>query len=101
MAAWDTLLDAANSIYDALGDEYKASFFQLVLHPVAASANLGKLYIAAGLNNLRSSQGFLSTNALADQVQELFDVDYDLETQYHTLLDGRLPACICASTHRL
>ncbi|KAF8894306.1 hypothetical protein CPB85DRAFT_1330172 [Mucidula mucida] len=73
MAAWDTLLDAANSIYDALGDEYKASFFQLVLHP---------LYFAAGLNNLRSSQGFLSTNALADQVQELFDVDYDLETQY-------------------
>ncbi|KAF9026544.1 hypothetical protein BDZ89DRAFT_1092397 [Hymenopellis radicata] len=83
MAAWDTLLDAANTVYNGLGDEYKPSFFQLVLHP---------MYIAAGLNNLRSSQAFLSTNALADRVQDLFDIDYELETQYHTLLDASTPS---------
>ncbi|KAF9014394.1 hypothetical protein BDZ89DRAFT_1046588 [Hymenopellis radicata] len=90
MAAWDTRLDAANAVYNGLGDEYNlSSFFQLVLHPVTASANLGKMYIAAGLNNLRSSEAFLSTNALADRVQDLLDIDYELETQYHTLLDGK------------
>lgn len=57
-------------------------------HPVVASANLGKMLISAGLNNLRASQARLSTNDVADQVQEFFDFDYELETEYHTLLDG-------------
>ncbi|KAG6914405.1 hypothetical protein DXG01_000549, partial [Tephrocybe rancida] len=31
----------------------------------------------------------LSTNDLADQAVEYFEGDYDIETQYHTLLDGK------------
>ncbi|KAK0483015.1 glycoside hydrolase family 115 protein [Armillaria luteobubalina] len=88
MSAWDTLMGATTKIHDQLPDETKPAFFQLVYHPVAASTNLGKLLISAGLNNLRASQAFLSTNNLADQVQDFFDVDYELETEYHTLLDG-------------
>ncbi len=46
------------------------------------------MLISAGQNNLRASQARLSTNNLADQVQDFFDLDYELETEYHTLLDG-------------
>ncbi|KAK0445619.1 glycoside hydrolase family 115 protein [Desarmillaria tabescens] len=79
--AWDTLVGAATRIYDQLPEETKPSFFQLVYHPVVASANLGKMLISAGLNNLRASQARLSTNDLGGP-------GAGLETEYHTLLDG-------------
>ncbi|KAK0433154.1 glycoside hydrolase family 115 protein [Armillaria borealis] len=88
VSAWDTLVGVTTGIYDQLSEETKPAFFQLVYHPVVASANLGKMLISAGLNNLRASQARLSTNNLADQVQDFFDFDYELETEYHALLDG-------------
>ena len=47
------------------------------------------MWISAGLNNLRASQARLSTNNLADQVEDLFQQDYDLEVEYHSILDGK------------
>jgi hypothetical protein len=41
------------------------------------------------MNNLRAQQARLSTNDLADEVQSLFESDYDLEYEYHTMLDGK------------
>ena len=32
----------------------------------------------------------LSTNQLADTVEELFEKDYNIEQQYHSLLNGEL-----------
>ncbi|KAG7087753.1 hypothetical protein E1B28_013694 [Marasmius oreades] len=87
--AWDKLVDASTTFYNKLPSETQPSFFQLVHHPVLASSNLGKLYIYAGMNNLRASQARLSANALGDQVEELFEKDFDLETQYHSILDGK------------
>ncbi|KAJ8073009.1 hypothetical protein PM082_019877 [Marasmius tenuissimus] len=89
VAAWDKLLEASTTIYNKLPAGFQPAFFQLVHHPVMASSNLGKMYIYAGLNNLRASQARLSANALADQVEELFEKDFDLETQYHSILDGK------------
>lgn len=37
---------------------------------------------------MRASQAMLSANTLADQVQELFETDYDLEDEYHSILGG-------------
>ncbi|KAJ7699298.1 hypothetical protein B0H17DRAFT_1006233 [Mycena rosella] len=88
-AAWTVLQDASTAIYNKLPDATKPAFFQLVQHPVLASANLGNLMISAGQNNLRATQARISTNALADQVETLFEHDFDLETEYHTLLDGK------------
>lgn len=67
----------------------KPAFFQLIHHPVSASANLANLLVSAGQNNLRGSQARYSTNALADQVQQLFEKDFDFEQEYHTILDGQ------------
>ncbi|KAF9262013.1 hypothetical protein L218DRAFT_904506 [Marasmius fiardii PR-910] len=87
--AWDKLVDASTAMYNKLSSDTQPSFFQLVHHPVLASSNLGKMYIFAGMNNLRASQARLSANALGDQVEELFDKDFDLESQYHSILDGK------------
>lgn len=68
----------------------KPAFFQMVQHPVVASDIVGRMLISAGQNNMRASQARLSTNSLAEQVEDLFMQDFDLETQYHSLLDGML-----------
>ena len=86
---WDTLVNASTRMYNSLPSNTKPSFFQTVHHPVIASANLNRMLISAGMNNLRASQARLSTNNLADLVQELFENDYDFEVQYHTMLDGK------------
>ncbi|KAF9450530.1 glycoside hydrolase family 115 protein [Macrolepiota fuliginosa MF-IS2] len=87
---WDTLEKASTSIYSILPASTQPAFFQLVHHPVSASANLARLLVTVGRNNLRSSQAFLSTNDLADQAEELFEHDWDFENQYHTMLDGNM-----------
>ena len=88
IAGWDSLVNASTRIYNSLPSNAKPAFFQTVQHPVLASANLNRMLIAAGMNNLRASQARLSTNDLADQVQELFEKDFDFEMQYHTMLGG-------------
>ncbi|KAF5375510.1 hypothetical protein D9615_009220 [Tricholomella constricta] len=87
---WAKLEQASTKIYNSLSSTMKPAFFQLVQHPVAASANLAKLLISGGLNNLRVSQARLSANNLADDVERYFEHDYTFEEQYHSLLDGEL-----------
>lgn len=40
---WDTLEKASTNIYSALPKDTKPAFFQLVHHPVSASANVARL----------------------------------------------------------
>ena len=89
MTAWDALNASSTKIYDSLSSDFKTPFFEMVQHPVLASSTLGKMWILQGMNNLRASQARLSTNDLADQVEALFEQDYDLELEYHQLLDGK------------
>ncbi len=44
------LRETANAINDILPAEYKDAYFQLVLHPVKACANLYDMYHSAALN---------------------------------------------------
>ncbi len=88
LADWKSLSDLSTSIYNSLSSEKQPAYFQLVHHPVQASYTLSNMWITAGMNNMRASQARLSTNDLADQVEALFEQDYDLENQYHTILNG-------------
>ena len=47
-------------------------FFELVLYPAKASAQVAELYITVGRNRLYASQGRASTNDLAAQARTLF-----------------------------
>ncbi|KAJ7593713.1 hypothetical protein C8J56DRAFT_419922 [Mycena floridula] len=88
-AGWADTLAASTKIYNSLSKDMQPAFFQMVQHPVTASANLGNMMIAAGMNNVRASQARVSANALADQVVQLFEKDFDIQTDYHTILDGK------------
>lgn len=66
-------------------------------HPVQAGYTLTNLWITAGINNMRAFQARLSANDYADQVEQLFEQDYDLEQEYHSILNGK-PICTAEST---
>ncbi|THV03531.1 hypothetical protein K435DRAFT_747803 [Dendrothele bispora CBS 962.96] len=86
---WDRLVNVSTELYNQLSKDAQPAFYQLVHHPVIASANLNKLLITTGKNALRASQAFLSTNELADTAEKLFEQDFDLEQAYHSMLDGK------------
>lgn len=80
---YNTLAKKAQAISDELPEMYKDAYYQLVLFPVLASANLNELYISAAKNNLYAKQGRASTNFYADKVKELFNKDIELTNYYH------------------
>lgn len=80
---YNALAKQAQTIYDALPEIYKDAYYQMVLFPVLASANLNELYVSAAKNNLYAKQGRASTNYYADKVQKLFLKDKELTDYYH------------------
>ncbi|MBL3658942.1 glycosyl hydrolase 115 family protein [Fulvivirga sediminis] len=86
---YNELVQQADSINGLLPDEYKAAYFQLVLYPVKASANLNELYYTVALNHYYAEQGRITTDSLIHEVKALFDKDQLLADQYHQLLGGK------------
>ena len=71
------------------GTEAESAFYQLVYHPVCATANLIKLQTTAGQNNRLARMGALKANSLAKKVQEFIDRDHELTDGYHTNNGGK------------
>ncbi len=89
-AEMNKMVDKAESIYQALPEAKQAAFYQLVLHPVKASATVTLMYIATGRNHLYASQGRATTGKYAAQARGLFELDAELEQYFHTeLSDGK------------
>jgi hypothetical protein len=89
-AEWQALTERAEQIYRRLPDNAKDAFFELVLFPTKACAQVNELYIAAARNRLYASQGRASANDYAARVRELFQADTDLSAAYnHTLANGK------------
>ncbi|HEX9152112.1 MAG TPA: glycosyl hydrolase 115 family protein, partial [Flavobacterium sp.] len=87
---YNGLLRKAQEINAQLKPEYKDAFYQLILYPVMASANLNELYVTAAKNSLYASQGRASTNDYAEKVKALFDKDAELSTYYDkTMANGK------------
>ena len=88
LAAFKTASDASTKLYESLPWDAKPAFFELVQHPVQASLTLQNMFIAAGINNLRAIEYSVAANMYKSQVENLFAQDYELENDYHTILDG-------------
>ena len=87
---FNKLAKNAQRIYDTLSEEYKDAYYQLVLHPVTACANLNELYVIAAKNRLYAKQGRIETNNLAIKVKKLFDKDAEITDYYNNVLaDGK------------
>jgi len=85
---YNKLAAEAKKIYDKLPTEYKAAYYQLILYPVEACANLNDLYVTDGFNHLYAMQGRASTDSLAQKVKELFKRDADLSHYYNKVMEN-------------
>ncbi|MBN1439883.1 MAG: glycosyl hydrolase 115 family protein [Anaerolineales bacterium] len=84
------LAEEAERLQNALPEEYRDAYHQLVLHPVKACANLNALYVAAGRNRLYAGQGRAATNDLAEEVRRLFARDAEYSRYYNeTMAAGK------------
>lgn len=86
---YNDLLARAEKINKVLPAEYKDAYFQLVLHPVKACANVNEMYVAAAKNRLYAPKRLAIANQYADKVNELFIKDSLISIEYHTIAGGK------------
>jgi len=90
LAEWKAIETEAEDLYRRLPDEQKDAFFELVLYPVKACAQVNELYIAVEKNRAYAAEGRARANDYASQVVQLFQADADLSATYnHILADGK------------
>jgi hypothetical protein len=85
---WARLVDQATRIQSSLPPQARDAFYQLVLHPVAASATVTELNVAAARNHLYAVQGRASTNTWAARTRQLFAADADLRKRWDEQLSA-------------
>jgi hypothetical protein len=86
---YNDLLKKAEYINTVLLPQYKDAFFQLVLHPIKACANLNEMYYNVALNNDASKNTYAVANIYADKVKQLYNKDSLITLEYHQLNNGK------------
>ncbi|WP_037488272.1 glycosyl hydrolase 115 family protein [Sphingomonas phyllosphaerae] len=89
VAEWDDLEWRMLAARAALPPATHDAYFQLVAHPVAAMANLYRLYYAAAWNQRLTSSNDPRANYFADQVEATFRRDAELTKEYHEINGGK------------
>jgi hypothetical protein len=87
--AYNSLLSTARSIGGKLPVAAQDAYYQLVLYPVEACANMNEMYLAAAKNKLHRMQDRASTNFYADKTKELFFKDAELTKHHHSFAGGK------------
>ena len=85
---YNKLKDEAQALYKNMPSPYKDAYYQLVLHPVEACANLNELYYCAAKNKLYTTQGRTAANIMADSVKALFNKDAEISNYYNTVMSN-------------
>ena len=88
VASYDSLLSVATKLGAKLAPDTHDAYYELVLHPIEAAANLNKLYVTAARNHVYAAQWRAATNDLADSVRRLFEKDAEITRYYNTKLAG-------------
>ena len=86
---YNALLTKAEKINSLLPAELKDAYFELVLHPVKACANLNELYFNARMNKIYATVQDTLANAFADKVKELYIKDSLISREYNSLANGK------------
>lgn len=89
ITAYNDLLAEAKKIGKQLPTEAQDAYYQLVLYPVEACANMNEMYLCAAKNKLHRMQDRASTNFFADRTKELFFKDAELTQRYHQIAGGK------------
>ena len=80
---WNELASKAEKINDELPAEYKDAFFELVLHPVKAFANLQNLYTAVAWNNYFAKENDTAANHDANEAKKFYKNDSLISAEYN------------------
>jgi hypothetical protein len=86
---YNKLLIKAEAIQKKIPAPYQDAFFQLVLHPIKASANLNEMYYNVALNKEACNNRFAIANEYADKVKQLYANDSLITKAYHQLGNGK------------
>lgn len=82
------LEDRARYIYNQIPSDQKDAYYQLLMHPVEACANLNELYYTVAKNKLYAKQGRIMTNALAEKADSLYKRDAAISHYYNKVMAG-------------
>ena len=74
--------------YLTLPEEMRDAYFQLILFPVQAMANLYEMYYAQAMNHALYNAGDPAANEWADKVEACFARDKFLTDQYNNVMAG-------------
>jgi hypothetical protein len=85
---YEALTTRAGTLMSKLPAAKRDAFYELVLFPVKASAQVNAMYVAAGKNALYASQGRASANEYADRARSLFQADADLMQYFNKTFAG-------------
>jgi len=86
---YNKLLKRAEEVNEKLPADYRDAFFQLVLHPIKACANLNEMYYSTALNRDSYKEKRAVANEYADKVKQLYINDSLISLQYHQLKNGK------------
>ena len=89
-ADYESLAVQAEKISQELPPASRDAFYELVLFPTKACAQLNAMYLAAAKNALYAKQGRASANDYAAKTHELFAAETNLMTYFnHTFAGGK------------
>lgn len=87
---YNALTNRAKDIYNKIPTEYKDAYYQLVMYPIEATANLYNLYHTTAKNHLYFQQQRAATNLMADSVKYYYEKDSLMTLYFHTdLANGK------------
>ena len=86
---YNAIYAKAENINKEIPAEYKDAYYQLVLHPVKACANLNEMYYNAALNRQAYTNKWAEADKYADRVKELYIKDSLITIEYNSLNNGK------------
>lgn len=82
------LENIAKKYYKQMPETFKDAYYQLVYYPAVASANVVKMQIYAGLNNLYYKRRSVLANSYAEVVEECKVKDIDMQNYYNDIMSN-------------
>ncbi|KAE8141745.1 hypothetical protein BDV38DRAFT_296360 [Aspergillus pseudotamarii] len=86
---WQELLSQAEELEKSVPASMMPAYFQLILHPIKASYIYVALRVAQAKNQLYAVQRRNTANTWAHEALRLFEEDFNLSEEYHSLLNGK------------
>jgi hypothetical protein len=83
---YENLRATATRLSAKLPEQFKDAYYQLVLHPVEACANLYEMYYYTAKNKLYAIQQRAATNAMADSARKCYQRDSLISDYYNKIM---------------